>query len=43
MTTWTVRHVAPNRAQRRANGHRDPKTKKLIFDPGLNIVYRKDI
>lgn len=30
-------HMAPNRAQRRANGFRSARTGKLIFDAGQNF------
>lgn len=46
--------LGPNRAQRRANGHRRrlpdlehpislcPPVKKLIFEPSINVPYRRN-
>lgn len=42
-----VTHLAPNRAERRAeakkNRWRDPKTGKLVTPQSMNLVYRKDL
>lgn len=36
---YLITHLHPNRQQRRAEGRRDPKTKKLIMHRSQNFTY----